>query len=130
MEHESVGHTNCNWYTWYGHQSTGTWTGRLGNKRMSGDHSNDNIIKLGQNTEESPGDLRRLAVSQTLVMNRWLMMVWKTLKRVKCKGLLRWSNQEGNGICFQIFIEFLWEALQKFEKIIWQCVELSNKYLE
>ena len=29
---------------------------------MSGDHSNYNIIENGQNTEKSPGDLRRLAV--------------------------------------------------------------------
>ena len=28
-------------------------------------HPNDSIIKIGQNTDKSPGDLRRLAVSQT-----------------------------------------------------------------
>ena len=37
----------------------------LGNKRMSGDHPNFYIIEIGQNTEKSPGDLRRLAVTQT-----------------------------------------------------------------
>ena len=30
---------------------------------MSGDHPNYSIIENGQNTEKSPGDLRRLAVS-------------------------------------------------------------------
>ena len=30
----------------------------------SGDHPNDSIIEDGQNTEKSPGDLRRLAVTQ------------------------------------------------------------------
>ena len=41
---------------------------------MSEDHSNDSIIENGQNTEESPGDLRRLAVTQTPVKTirlRW-----------------------------------------------------------
>ena len=30
---------------------------------MSGEHLNDNIIKIGQNTEKSPRNLRRLAVT-------------------------------------------------------------------
>ena len=34
---------------------------------MKGDHPNDSIIENGQNTEKSPGDLRRLAVTQTQV---------------------------------------------------------------
>ena len=38
-------------------------TGRLGNKRTSGDHPDYNITKIGQNTEKSPGDFRRLAVT-------------------------------------------------------------------
>ena len=32
---------------------------------MSENHPNDNIIENSQNTEKSPGDLRRLAVTQT-----------------------------------------------------------------
>ena len=67
MEHESDGNTNCNWCARYSHQKIGTGTGGLGNKRTSGDHPNDNIIKIGQNTEKSPGDLRRLAVAQNPV---------------------------------------------------------------
>ena len=43
----------------------GTVTGGFGNKRKSGDHPNYSIIKIGQNTEKSPGDLRRLTVTQT-----------------------------------------------------------------
>ena len=38
-----------------------------------------NIIKIGKNTEESPGNLRRLAVSQILVKNYQLSQVRKTL---------------------------------------------------
>ena len=60
MEHESDVYTDCNWCSWYIHQSIGTRTGRLGNKRTSGEHPNYSIMKISQNTEKSPGDLRRL----------------------------------------------------------------------
>ena len=50
-------------------------TGRIGNKNMSGDHLNDSIVKISQNTEKSPGDLRRLAVAQTPVKDYQLMLV-------------------------------------------------------
>ena len=76
MEHESDGDTNCNWYTRYSHQSSGTGTGGLGNKRTSGDYSDYSIVEIGQNTEKSPGDLR-LAVTQTQVANHQL--VWNGL---------------------------------------------------
>ena len=82
MEHESDGDTNCNWYVWYSHQRIDEGTGGLGNKRTNGDHPNDSIIKIGQNTEKSPGDLRSLVVTQTLTKDHQLMMEWKTLKRV------------------------------------------------
>ena len=58
----------------------GTEIERLANKRMSGDHPNYSIIKIGQNTEKSPDDLRRLADTQTPVKNYQLTLVWKTLK--------------------------------------------------
>ena len=38
--------------------------GRFINERTSGDHPNYSIVEIGQNTEKSPGDLRRLAVTQ------------------------------------------------------------------
>ena len=57
MEHESVLDTNSNWCAWYCYQRFGTGTGGLVNKKMSGDHPNYCIIKIGQNTENSPGDL-------------------------------------------------------------------------
>ena len=41
----------------------------------SGDHPNYYIIENGQNTEKSPGDLRRLVVSQTRVKNHQLMLM-------------------------------------------------------
>ena len=72
MEHKSDGDTSCNWCTRYSHQKIGTETGGLGNKRTSGDHLNYNIVEIGQNTEKSPGDLKRLAVTQTPVRKHQL----------------------------------------------------------
>ena len=51
-------------------------------RRTTGNHPNDNIIKINQNTEKSPGDLPRLAVIQTPVINHQLALEWKTLKSV------------------------------------------------
>ena len=55
-------------------------TGGRANKRISGDHPNYSIIEIGQNTEKSPGDLRRLAVTQIPVKDHKLTRMWKTLK--------------------------------------------------
>ena len=44
-----------------------TVTGGLRNKRISGDHPNNSIVEISQNTEKSPGDLRKLVVTQTRV---------------------------------------------------------------
>ena len=69
MKHESDGDTNCNWCTQFSHQSIGTGTGGLGNKKTSGDHPNYGIVEINQNTEKSPGDLKRLVVTLTSVKN-------------------------------------------------------------
>ena len=63
MEHESDDYTNCNRYSWYSHQRIGTETRGLGNNGTGGDCSNYNIVEIGQNTEKSPGDVRRLVVT-------------------------------------------------------------------
>ena len=75
MELESDGDTNCDWCVQYSHQSFGTGTGRLGNKRMGGDSDNYSIVEIGQNTEKSPEDLKRLAVTQTPAENHQLTMM-------------------------------------------------------
>ena len=49
--------------------------------RTSRDYPNYNIIKIVQNTEKSPGDLGRLAVTQTSVKNHQLILMWKTFKK-------------------------------------------------
>ena len=81
VEQESDDNTNCDCCSWYRHQRISTRTGRLGNKRTSGDDPNYCIIKIGQNSEKISGDLRRLVVSQTPVKKHQLMLVRKTLKR-------------------------------------------------
>ena len=48
---------------------------KIKNQRTRGDHSDYSIIKIGQNTEKSPLDLRRLAVTQTPVKNHQLMLM-------------------------------------------------------
>ena len=55
-------------------------TGAHGNKRTGGDHSDNCIIKIGQNTKKSPGNLRRLAVTKIQVRNHQITLVGKTQK--------------------------------------------------
>ncbi len=50
-------------------------TGVVGSWWTSGDHSNYCIIENGQNTEKSPGDLRRFAVAQTLEKDHQLTLM-------------------------------------------------------
>ncbi len=50
-------------------------TGGLGSLRTGGDHPNDSIIANGQNTEKSPGNLKKLAVAQTPVKNHRLTLM-------------------------------------------------------
>ena len=57
--------TNSHRCAWYSHQRIGKRSGGNGNKRSSVEHPNYSTVKIGQNTEKSPGDLRRLDVTQT-----------------------------------------------------------------
>ena len=50
--------------TFGSHRRIGTGTGGLGNRTVR-DHPNYSIIKIGKNIDESPGDMRKLAVTQT-----------------------------------------------------------------
>ena len=65
----SDGDINYNWCACYSHQRIDKKTEELGNKRTSGNHANYSMVEIGQNTEKSPGDLRRLAVTETPVKN-------------------------------------------------------------
>ena len=55
--------------------------GGLGNKSTCRDHLNCNIAEISQNNGKSPGDLRRLAVTQTLVKSHQLTLVKNSQKR-------------------------------------------------
>ena len=53
MEYEGDSDTSCNWRTRYSHQRIGTGTERLRNKKTRGDHPNNNIVEIGQNTKKT-----------------------------------------------------------------------------
>ena len=55
MEHEGDGDTSCNWCTWNNPKRINKTKDAL-----LRDHTDLSIITIGQNTEKSPGDLRRL----------------------------------------------------------------------
>ena len=70
-------------------QRLGKGAGIVGNWRTSWDHPNYNIIKIGQNTEKSPGELRRLAVPQTPVKVHQLTLLWKTPRDINHESIPR-----------------------------------------
>ena len=75
MVHEGDGDTNCNWSTGNNPQGIGKGTRRPGNKTTSRNHLNYSINKKDQNTEKSPGHLRKFAVTQTQVKNHLVTLV-------------------------------------------------------
>ena len=42
---------------------------------MCGDHSNYSIVEIGQNTEKSPGNLKRLAATQNPLKDHQLTLM-------------------------------------------------------
>ena len=79
MEHEGDGDTKCNWRARQPLERIGTWAVGLGNKRTSGDHPVYSSIEIGQNTDKNPGDLKRLAVTQTPVKNNYQILMSKII---------------------------------------------------
>ena len=67
----------------YNHWKINTGTGGFENKRTSGDHPNKGIVQIGHNTEKSPGNLRRFAVTQTPLRNHQLTLMWKKISKEK-----------------------------------------------
>ena len=78
LEREGDGDTDCSLCTRNYPQRIDKMTGRLGNKKTSEYHPDYSIIKISQNIEKSPGDLRRLAVTQTTVKDYQQALVGKT----------------------------------------------------
>ena len=54
--------------------------GRFRNHKASGVYSDYSIVKINQNTEKSPRDLRRLTITQIHVKDHQLVLVGKTCK--------------------------------------------------
>ena len=75
MKHGSNGDTNFNLRTRNGPQRLGEGAERVGNQKTNRDHPNYSIVKIGPNTEKSPGDLGRLAITQPPVKDHRLMLV-------------------------------------------------------
>ena len=80
MEHEGDNYTNCDWCVWNSNKRIIKGPGGFRSWRPCGDYPNNSIIENGQNTEKSPGDLRRLAGIQTPVRDHQLTLLWKTRK--------------------------------------------------
>ena len=59
MEHEGDGNTNSNWCARNNTQSQGKGTGRFRNWKTIEYHPKYSIVKIGQDIEKSPGDLRK-----------------------------------------------------------------------
>ena len=80
MEPDGDNYINCDWCFWYSNKRIIKGTRWLGSWWPSGDHPNDSIIENGQNTEKSPGDLGRIAITQTPVKDHQPTLMWTTLK--------------------------------------------------
>ena len=59
--------------------------GAVENWRTNQDDPDYSIVTTGWNMEKSPGDLRKLAVTQTPVKYQQLTMVWRTQEKQKKK---------------------------------------------
>ena len=72
-------------FQWKNHQLPLVWkTLKLVKKNYDDpSHPNYSLFDIGQNTEKSPGDLGRLAVTKIPVENHQLTLTWKTLKWLK-----------------------------------------------
>ena len=82
MEYDDDGY----WGSWYSNRRINKGTGRLENERTSEHYPNSYITEIGQNIEKSPGNLRRLDVTQTSMKNHQLTLMWKT----------QWVNDDNN----------------------------------
>ena len=75
MEHESNDCANCVLCVRHNNLRIIKRPEGLGSWRTGRDYPNDSIARSGQNPEMSPGDLRKLAVTQTPVKNRQLTLM-------------------------------------------------------
>ena len=88
VEANNDSYTNYHGCSCYSLWRTCTRPGGLGNERRSGDNLNHNFIRIGQNTEKSPRDLRWLVVTQTPEKDPQITLMGKTVKE--------WNNNHPN----------------------------------
>ena len=69
------GDTYCIWFTWRENQRLEKRAESLKNQSTNKYNPNYCIVEVGQNTEKSPEDLSRLAVSQPPVKDHQLTLV-------------------------------------------------------
>ena len=81
MELEVDGDTKCNCFIRINPQMTGKETGRMENRRTREDHLINRIKKIGYYTEKSPGDFRRLSVTQIQVKDHQLVLEVEYVKK-------------------------------------------------
>ena len=75
MENKGDSDTNCYCCNRNNPQRIGKGTRRPENKRTNRGHPDYSIIKISQNTELSPGNLKRFALTQTPMENQQLTLV-------------------------------------------------------
>ena len=63
MIYEGDGDINGNWRTWNGYPGIWKETGKTGDQRKNRDILDHSIVAIVLNTEKSPEDLKRLAVT-------------------------------------------------------------------
>ena len=81
VKQESDDCTSCNLCSWYIHPKIGTKTWGFEHNGVGRDSPNHGIVEIGQNAEKSPGDLRRLSVTQTPLKNHKLTLMCKLSRR-------------------------------------------------
>ena len=82
-----------NWCAWNNPQRLGKGPRRY--QRKNEHHPDYSIIRICQNTEKNPEDLRRLTLNQNPLKDHQLTLVWKTREeysRVSANGLGDWGS--------------------------------------
>ena len=74
-EYEGDGYINCKWGVKNGPQRLGKKNEGIEDLRKNVVHPDQSIVKIGLNTERSPRNLRRLAVTQTPVKDHQLTLM-------------------------------------------------------
>ena len=81
VKHQTNRDASCNWRAWDGPKRLGKG-GELKIGRRIETIQTTLFLGSGWDTEKSPGDLRKLVVSQTPMKSNQLTLAWKTIKGI------------------------------------------------